>query len=64
MALLGDAAHAIIANMGQGGCQAIEDAVVLAHALASDADVPAALAAYTESSTGTPPSQPPLPAHR
>lgn len=49
VALLGDAAHAMTPNMGQGGCQAIEDAVVLAHALASDADVPAALAAYTES---------------
>jgi 2-polyprenyl-6-methoxyphenol hydroxylase-like FAD-dependent oxidoreductase len=30
MALLGDAAHAMTPNLGQGGCQAIEDAVVLA----------------------------------
>ncbi|MEU0158245.1 FAD-dependent monooxygenase [Streptomyces sp. NPDC006261] len=47
VALLGDAAHAMTPNMGQGGCQAIEDAVVVAHLLADDADVPAALAAYT-----------------
>ncbi|RSS63244.1 FAD-binding protein [Streptomyces sp. WAC07061] len=53
---LGDAAHAMAPNLGQGGCQAIEDAVVLAHLLPEgDAGyaeggrdpVPAALAAYT-----------------
>ncbi|MFJ6612652.1 FAD-dependent monooxygenase [Streptomyces sp. NPDC091289] len=48
VALLGDAAHAMTPNMGQGGCQAIEDAVVVAHLLARDTDVPAALAAYTQ----------------
>ncbi|WP_308380020.1 FAD-dependent monooxygenase [Streptomyces sp. ISL-43] len=48
VALLGDAAHAMTPNMGQGGCQAIEDAVVAAHLLASADDVPAALAAYTK----------------
>ncbi|UUS34291.1 MULTISPECIES: FAD-dependent monooxygenase [Streptomyces] len=48
VALLGDAAHAMTPNMGQGGCQAIEDAVVVAHLLAAGPDVPAALAAYTE----------------
>ncbi|MFD4020351.1 FAD-dependent monooxygenase [Streptomyces sindenensis] len=48
VALLGDAAHAMTPNLGQGGCQAIEDAVVLAHLLAGDTGVPAALAAYTE----------------
>ncbi|UZI31437.1 FAD-dependent monooxygenase [Streptomyces sp. VB1] len=48
VALLGDAAHAMTPNMGQGGCQAIEDAVVVAHLLARDADVPAALAAYSK----------------
>ncbi|WP_228972975.1 FAD-dependent monooxygenase [Streptomyces sp. DH12] len=48
VALLGDAAHAMTPNLGQGGCQAIEDAVVVAHLLAPPADVPAALAAYTE----------------
>ena len=29
--LLGDAAHPMTPNLGQGGCQAVEDAVVLAH---------------------------------
>ncbi len=48
VALLGDAAHAMTPNMGQGGCQAIEDAVVAAHVLAQADDVPAALAAYTK----------------
>ncbi|WP_330465651.1 FAD-dependent monooxygenase [Streptomyces longwoodensis] len=47
VALLGDAAHAMTPNLGQGGCQAVEDAVVLAHLLARDPDVPSALAAYT-----------------
>ncbi|SDN68430.1 2-polyprenyl-6-methoxyphenol hydroxylase [Streptomyces wuyuanensis] len=61
IAWLGDAAHAMAPNLGQGGCQAIEDAVVLAHLLpggdggsppggggAGGTDpVPAALAAYT-----------------
>ncbi|MFJ4776168.1 FAD-dependent oxidoreductase [Streptomyces sp. NPDC088762] len=59
IAWLGDAAHAMAPNLGQGGCQAIEDAVVLAHLLppgdsadsannVKNADsVPAALAAYT-----------------
>jgi 2-polyprenyl-6-methoxyphenol hydroxylase-like FAD-dependent oxidoreductase len=32
--LLGDAAHPMTPNLGQGACQAIEDAVVLAHSLA------------------------------
>ncbi|MFF3676114.1 FAD-dependent oxidoreductase [Streptomyces sp. NPDC002120] len=58
---LGDAAHAMTPNLGQGGCQAIEDAAVLAHLLptghtnTTDSPdspdrtdlVPAALAAYT-----------------
>lgn len=48
VALLGDAAHAMTPNLGQGGCQAIEDAVVVAHLLAHHTDVPAALAAYTK----------------
>ncbi|NKQ24365.1 FAD-dependent monooxygenase [Streptomyces galbus] len=47
VALLGDAAHAMTPNLGQGGCQAVEDAVVLAHLLARHTDVPVALAAYT-----------------
>ncbi|MBN6053739.1 FAD-dependent monooxygenase [Nonomuraea sp. RK-328] len=33
VALVGDAAHPMTPNLGQGACQAIEDAVVLAHAV-------------------------------
>ncbi|MCQ8773149.1 FAD-dependent monooxygenase [Streptomyces telluris] len=46
---LGDAAHAMTPNLGQGGCQAIEDAVVLAHLLDGTdvAGIPGALAAYS-----------------
>lgn len=40
--LVGDAAHATTPNMGQGACQAIEDAVVLADELAKNTSVPAA----------------------
>lgn len=50
IALLGDAAHAMTPNLGQGGCQALEDAVVLAHLAAPDTRdgaVEHALAAYT-----------------
>ena len=36
--LLGDAAHPMTPNLGQGGCQAIEDAVVLAHLIRAAAD--------------------------
>lgn len=38
VALLGDAAHAMQPNMGQGGCQAIEDAYILAKLLRGAAD--------------------------
>ena len=44
VALLGDAAHAMTPDLGQGACQAFEDAVTLASVL--DDDVPAALARY------------------
>ncbi len=40
--LLGDAAHATTPNMGQGACQAIEDAVVLADELKNQTADPAA----------------------
>jgi 2-polyprenyl-6-methoxyphenol hydroxylase-like FAD-dependent oxidoreductase len=43
--LLGDAAHAMTPNMGQGACQAIEDAVVLGARLATG-DPIAGLRAY------------------
>jgi 2-polyprenyl-6-methoxyphenol hydroxylase-like FAD-dependent oxidoreductase len=44
--LLGDAAHPMTPNLGQGGCQAMEDAFVLAAALAEEATVAGALARY------------------
>lgn len=48
VAVLGDAAHAMTPDLGQGGCQGIEDAVVLAHHLAtSNTSVTAALTRYT-----------------
>lgn len=45
VALLGDAAHAMTPNAGQGACQALEDAVVLA-AVVRDHGVSAGLSAY------------------
>lgn len=47
-ALLGDAAHAQTPDLGQGACQAIEDAVVLAASLAGHDDPLTALARYDE----------------
>ncbi|WP_110709792.1 FAD-dependent urate hydroxylase HpxO [Salinicola sp. CR57] len=46
-AILGDAAHGMAPDLGQGGCQAMEDAWVLARALDdADGDVAKALKAY------------------
>ena len=44
--LLGDAAHPMTPNLGQGGCQAIEDALVLARCLAEGGSAGASLRRY------------------
>ena len=46
--LMGDAAHAMTPNLGQGACQAIEDAVVLAKLLTSEASPEKAFLAYEQ----------------
>ena len=45
-ALIGDAAHPMTPNLGQGGCQGIEDAVIMGRCLAGAADVGAAFRRY------------------
>ena len=44
--LLGDAAHPMTPDLGQGACQGIEDAVVLAACIDGEPDRSAALARY------------------
>ena len=44
--LLGDAAHAMTPNLGQGGGQALEDAIILAEVVSRTGDVSTALARY------------------
>jgi len=44
--LLGDAAHAMTFNVGQGACQAVEDGIVLAKCMKDQPDLPAALKTY------------------
>ena len=46
--LLGDAAHPTTPNLGQGACQAVEDAVFLAADLAATRDIEAALRHYEQ----------------
>jgi 2-polyprenyl-6-methoxyphenol hydroxylase-like FAD-dependent oxidoreductase len=46
--LIGDAAHACSPMMGQGGCMAMEDAVVLAELLGAADHIEDALGAYVE----------------
>jgi 2-polyprenyl-6-methoxyphenol hydroxylase-like FAD-dependent oxidoreductase len=48
VALVGDAAHPMTFNLGQGANQAIEGAVVLAAQLAAETSIPAALRSYEE----------------
>jgi FAD-dependent urate hydroxylase len=47
VALLGDAAHTSAPDLGQGGCLAMEDGLVLAGHLAATDDVPDALERYS-----------------
>lgn len=46
VALLGDSAHAMTPNMGQGGCMAIEDAVVMGKSLRSASTISEGLSEY------------------
>lgn len=46
--LLGDACHPVLPFMGQGACQAVEDAVVLARCVAAEADTARAFRRYEQ----------------
>jgi 2-polyprenyl-6-methoxyphenol hydroxylase-like FAD-dependent oxidoreductase len=50
--LLGDAAHPMTPDLGQGACQTIEDAVVLAGSLGEEGDATAALQLYEDRRRG------------
>jgi 2-polyprenyl-6-methoxyphenol hydroxylase-like FAD-dependent oxidoreductase len=49
VALIGDAAHAMAPNLGQGACMAMTNALALAQAVTNDASVDAALARWEAS---------------
>ena len=44
--LLGDAAHPCTPNLGQGGCMALEDALVIAKCMSSESSIESALRRY------------------
>ncbi|MBM6550812.1 FAD-dependent urate hydroxylase HpxO [Marinomonas ostreistagni] len=46
VALLGDAGHSTTPDIGQGGCAALEDSVVLGHCFAASCDIEGALQCY------------------
>ncbi len=48
LVLIGDAAHATTPNMGQGACQAIEDAVVLANCIKNNSTVKDAFQSFEQ----------------
>jgi 2-polyprenyl-6-methoxyphenol hydroxylase-like FAD-dependent oxidoreductase len=48
VSLVGDAAHAMTFNMGQGACQAFEDTAQLTRAVAGHGETPEALRAYED----------------
>lgn len=50
--LLGDAAHPMRPNLGQGACQALEDAAVLGQELVRNADLTATIQAYEKQRVG------------
>jgi 2-polyprenyl-6-methoxyphenol hydroxylase-like FAD-dependent oxidoreductase len=49
VALVGDAAHAMSPNLGQGACTAMSNALALGQAVSANADIPAALEAWEAS---------------
>jgi 2-polyprenyl-6-methoxyphenol hydroxylase-like FAD-dependent oxidoreductase len=54
LVVIGDAAHAMTPDLGQGACQALEDAVFLAAALAGADDVPEAMRSFEQTRRSRP----------